>query len=49
MNVLQGIGTLTITNPIWVTKTRLCVQSESSSMAAKSSGLKYNGMLGMQY
>lgn len=40
----KGIWTLTLTNPIWVSKTRLIVQSESSNLAVKST--QYNGMLG---
>lgn len=30
-----GFGTLTITNPIWVTKTRLCLQYENAGSQGK--------------
>lgn len=43
---VEGIGTLTLTNPIWVAKTRLIVQTESSNLAVKST--KYDGMLGRE-
>ncbi|XP_052235922.1 mitochondrial folate transporter/carrier-like isoform X2 [Dreissena polymorpha] len=36
-----GLLTLTLTNPIWVTKTRLCLQYEQGA----KSGIQYSGML----
>lgn len=47
VGMLTGIGTLTVTNPIWVSKTRLIVQTESSNLAVKST--QYNGMLDTLY
>ncbi|XP_070208526.1 solute carrier family 25 member 32-like isoform X1 [Littorina saxatilis] len=40
-----GFATLSITNPIWVTKTRLCLQYESSEARAKPDKRRYRGMV----
>ena len=42
---LSGTGTLTVTNPIWVIKTRLCLQY-TGSPAAVTQAPQYKGMLG---
>ncbi|XP_046859545.1 mitochondrial folate transporter/carrier-like [Xenia sp. Carnegie-2017] len=41
--ILTGAGTLSLTNPIWVTKTRLIVQNDSANHASKST--HYHGMI----
>lgn len=38
-----GILTLMLTNPIWVVKTRLCLQYEATSSIPKE--MRYNGMM----
>ena len=42
-----GILTLVMTNPIWVIKTRLCLQYDScrSTAVAENSMTKYTGMV----
>ena len=42
---LSGTGTLTVTNPIWVIKTRLCLQY-TGSPAAVTQAPQYKGMIG---
>ncbi|CAH3189617.1 unnamed protein product [Porites evermanni] len=41
---LSGTGTLTVTNPIWVIKTRLCLQY-TGSPAAVIQAPQYKGMI----
>ena len=41
----SGTGTLTVTNPIWVIKTRLCLQY-TGSPAAVTQAPQYKGMIG---
>lgn len=43
-----GVCTLVMTNPIWVVKTRLCLQSENSALVVDSSK-RYNGMMDAFY
>ncbi|XP_073250980.1 uncharacterized protein [Porites lutea] len=40
----SGTGTLTVTNPIWVIKTRLCLQY-TGSPAAVTQAPQYKGMM----
>ena len=40
--IISGFATLVLTNPIWVTKTRLCLQYKNST--GQSPGMMYRGM-----
>lgn len=41
VSFITGVFTLSFTNPIWVVKTRMCLQTE-----AATSQVYYNGVLG---